>query len=159
MPTILYLNDPSILPDEIRAVATFVEHVGQKCFDEFSKGGEKARSDSLASKVRDVIDGLDFGADPVVPAKIAKRIVDLYQHVGGDCFDTFGDGGHMGKSVELLRLLAEVDAIIEKLVVYQMSAEEEELAQAIWADDAGLYVPFDDNPGTAGSGHRLAAGA
>ncbi|WSH19079.1 hypothetical protein U8Q07_15050 [Rhizobium ruizarguesonis] len=145
MPTIIYRDNPDISLEDVSKIAAFADHVSKHCFDEFADEGSQFRSESLSGKAQGVSGALDFGADPHITPEIAKMIIALKDHVGGYCFDHFGERGQMGKTMGLLRMFQDVDGVLDKIVVYHLSPEEQEDADAEWAHEAGFFVPVGDD--------------
>jgi len=58
-------------------------------------------------------------------------------------FDKFGERGHMGKSMDLIRMDQEVNQVLDKLVVVQLSPEEAEEAEADWDHESQFYPTVD----------------
>ncbi|MGW9947334.1 hypothetical protein J2W92_002671 [Rhizobium leguminosarum] len=52
----------------------------------------------------------------------------------------------MGKSMDLLGMAQDVDDVLDKLVIYDLSPEELEEAEAEWAHE-GQFYPKDDISG------------
>ncbi len=146
MPTILYRNDQNISPSDVMKIAVYAEHVGRQCYDVFAEDGSRSRSEVLSRRAQAVSDSLDFGNEPYFPPETTKRVLDLRDLVSGMCFDRFGERGHMGKSMDLLGMAEDVDDVLEKLVIYRLAAEEQEEAEAEWADE-GQFYPADDITG------------
>ncbi|ASS56439.1 hypothetical protein [Rhizobium leguminosarum] len=140
MPTIIYRDDPNISLEDVSKIAAFADHVGKHCFDEFADDGSRRRSESLSGKVQAVSGALDFGADPHITPEAAKTIIALKDQAGGYCFDHFGERGHMGKTIGLLRMFQDVDDVLGKLVTRHLSPEEVEEAEAEWAHESQFYL-------------------
>ncbi|MCW1414170.1 hypothetical protein OLZ29_39020, partial [Rhizobium sp. 1AS13] len=85
------------------------------------------------------------------------KVLALRDLVSGMCFDTFGESGHMGKSMDLLGMARDVDEVLEKLVIYHLSPEELEAAETEWAHESRFYAKIEednltrDGPGTGAS--------
>ncbi len=146
MPTILYRHDQDISPADVMKIAIYAEHVGRQCYDVFAEDGSRSRSEGLYRRAQAVSDCLDFGDQPYFLAETTKKVLDLRDMVSGMCFDTFGERGHMGKTMDLLGMAQDVDDVLDKLVIYHLSPEELEEAQAEWAHE-GQFFPKDDISG------------
>ncbi|MBY5721251.1 hypothetical protein HFO33_32650 [Rhizobium leguminosarum] len=143
MPTILYRSDRNISPADVMKIAVYAEHVGRQCYDVFAEDGSRTRSEALSRRAQAVSDSLDFCDEPYFSLEITKKVLDLRDMVSGMCFDRFGERGHMGKSMDLLGMAQDVDDVLDKLVVYHLSPEELEEAEAAWAHE-GHFFPTDD---------------
>ncbi|MBY5779427.1 hypothetical protein HFN59_20310 [Rhizobium leguminosarum] len=143
MPTILYRNDQKISPGDVMKFAFYAEHVSRRCYDVFAEDGSRSRSEALSRRAQAVSDALDFGDEPDFLAETTKKVLDLRDMVSGMCFDTFGESGHMGKSMDLLGMARDVDEVLEKLVIYHLSPEELEEAEAEWAHEAQFYAKIE----------------
>ncbi|MGO7265361.1 hypothetical protein ACC848_05695 [Rhizobium johnstonii] len=143
MPTILYRNDQNISPGDVMKIAVYAEHVGRQCYDVFAEDGSRSQSEALSRRARDVSDALDFGDEPHLSPETTKKVLDLHNMVSGMCFDRFGERGHMGKTMDLVGMARDVDDVLDKLVVYHLSPEELEEAEAEWAHE-GQFFPKDD---------------
>ncbi|MGO4117435.1 hypothetical protein ACCS70_26065 [Rhizobium ruizarguesonis] len=147
MPTILYRNDQDISPQDVMKIAVYAEHVGRQCYDVFETDGSRSRSESLSRRAQDVSDSLDFGDDPYFSPETMKKVLDLRNTVWGMCFDYFGERGHLGKSMDLLRMAQDVEDVLDKLVIRYLSPEELEEAEADWAHESQFYPKIEgDNP-------------
>ncbi|MGO7847592.1 hypothetical protein ACC671_10935 [Rhizobium ruizarguesonis] len=146
MPTILYRNDQNISPGDVMKIAVYAEHVGRQCYDVFAEDGSRTRSVTLSRRAQAVSDSLDFGDEPYLSLETTKKVLDLHNMVSGMCFDRFGERGHMGKTMDLLGMARDVDDVLDKLVVYHLSPEELEEAEAEWAHE-GQFFPKDDISG------------
>ncbi|ACS60036.1 hypothetical protein Rleg_7017 (plasmid) [Rhizobium leguminosarum bv. trifolii WSM1325] len=135
MPTIVYRNDQKISPRDVMRFAVYAEHVSRQCYDVFEEDGSRSRSEALSRRAQAVSDSLDFGDEPHFLAEVTKKVLALRDMVSGMCFDTFGERGHMGKSMDLLGMARDVDEVLEKLVIYHLSPEELEAAETEWAHD------------------------
>ncbi|TBC54717.1 hypothetical protein ELH27_34860 [Rhizobium leguminosarum] len=142
MPTILYRNDQKISPADVMKIAVYAEHVGRQCYDVFAEDGSRSRSEALSRRARDVSNALDFGDEPYLSLETTKNVLDLRDMVSGMCFDRFGERGHMGKTMDLLGMARDVDDVLDKLVVYHLSPEEMQEAEAAWAHE-GQFFPKD----------------
>ncbi|MGM5056107.1 hypothetical protein ACD589_15670 [Rhizobium sp. 814_E9_N1_1] len=157
MPTILYRNDQKISPGDVMKFAVYAEHVSRQCYDVFAEDGSRSRSGALPRRAQAVSDSLGFGDEPHFLAETTKKVLDLRDMVSGMCFDTFGESGHMGKSMDLLGMARDVDEVLEKLVICHLSPEELEEAEAEWAYEAQFYAKIEgdnltrDGPGTGAS--------
>ncbi|TAV40924.1 hypothetical protein [Rhizobium leguminosarum] len=139
MPTILYRNDQKISPGDVMKFAVNAEHVSRQCYDVFAEDGSRSRSGALSRRAQAVSDSLDFGDEPHFLAETTKKVLDLRDMVSGMCFDTFGESGHMGKSMDLLGMARDVDEVLEKLVICHLSPEELEEA----AHEAQFYAKIE----------------
>ncbi|MBY5608734.1 hypothetical protein [Rhizobium leguminosarum] len=157
MPTILYRNDQKISPGDVMKIAVYAEHVGRQCYDVFAEDGSRSRSETLSRRAQAVSDSLDFGNEPYFPPETTKKVLDLRDMGSGMCFDTFGERGHMGKTMDLLGMAQDVDDVLDMLVIYHLSPEELEEAEAEWAHEAQFYAKIEgdnltrDGPGTEAS--------
>jgi hypothetical protein len=109
MPTIVYRNDQKISPGDVMKFAVYAEHVSRQCYDVFEEDGSRSRSEALSRRAQAVSDSLDFGDEPHFLAETTKKVLALRDMVSGMCFDTFGERGHMGKSMDLLGMARDVD--------------------------------------------------
>ncbi|MGO8021244.1 hypothetical protein ELI55_26895 (plasmid) [Rhizobium ruizarguesonis] len=146
MPTILYRNDQNISPGDVMKIAVYAEHVGRQCYDVFAEDGSRTRSETLSSRAQAVSDSLDFGDEPYLSPETTKKVLDLHNMVSGMCFDRFGERGHMGKTMDLLGMARDVDDVLDKLVIYHLSPDELEEAEAEWAHESQC-CPTDDITG------------
>ncbi|MBY5325241.1 hypothetical protein [Rhizobium leguminosarum] len=157
MPTILYRNDQKISPGDVMKFAVYAEHVSRQCYDVFEEDGSRSRSEALSRRAQAVSDSLDFGDEPHFLAETTKKVLALRDMVSGMCFDTFGERGHMGKSMDLLGMARDVDEVLEKLVIYHLSPEELEEAETEWTRESQFYAKIEgdnltrDGPGTGAS--------
>ncbi|MBX5206821.1 hypothetical protein [Rhizobium sp. NZLR11] len=147
MPTILFRNDQHVSPNDVMKIAVYAEHVGRQCYDVFVEDGSRSRSEALSRQARDVSDALDFGDKPYFSPETTKKILELRDAVWGMCFDYFGERGHMGKSTDLLRMDQDVEEVLDKLVVYHLSPNEIEEAEADWAHEAEFFANEGTDPG------------
>ncbi|TAV50208.1 hypothetical protein ELI30_18760 [Rhizobium leguminosarum] len=146
MPTILCRNDQNISPGDVMKIAVYAEHIGRQCYDVFAEDGSRTRSETLSSRAQAVSDSLDFGNEPYLSPETTKKVLDLHNMVSGMCFDRFGERGHMGKTMDLLGMARDVDDVLDKLVIYHLSPDELEEAEAEWAHESQCY-PTDDITG------------
>ncbi|MBY3168153.1 hypothetical protein [Rhizobium laguerreae] len=157
MPTILYRYDQNISPADVMKIAIYAEHVGRQCYDVFAEDGARSRSEGLSRRAQAVSDSLDFGNEPYLSPETTKKVLDLHNIVSGMCFDRFGERGHMGKTMDLLGMAQDVDDVLDKLVIYHLSPDELEEAEAEWAHESQFYAKIEgDNvsrgePGTGAS--------
>ncbi|MBB4509685.1 MULTISPECIES: hypothetical protein [Rhizobium] len=157
MPTILYRNDRKISPGDVMKFAVYAEHVSRQCYDVFAEDGSRSRSEALSRRAQAVSDSLDFGDEPYFLAETTKKVLALRDMVSGMCFDTFGESGHMGQSMDFLGMARDVDEVLEKLVIYHLSPEELEEAEADWTHESQFYAKIEvdnltrDGPGTGAS--------
>ncbi|MBB4440191.1 MULTISPECIES: hypothetical protein [Rhizobium] len=146
MPTILYKDDHNISPDDVMKVAVYASHAGRRCYDVFAEDGSRSRSDVLSRRVQAVSNSLDYGNEPYFHPETTKKVLDLHTMVSGMCFDRFDERGHMGKSMDLLKMAQDVDDVLDKLVIYHLLPEEFEEAEADWAHE-GQFFPKDETSG------------
>lgn len=143
MPTILIRNEPDVSSQDVMTVAIFAEYVGNHCFDVFADDGSRSRSETLSLRAQEVSDALDFGDEPHFSHETIQKIIDLRSVVADMCFDKFGERGFMGKSMDLIRMDQEVDQVLDKVVVFQLSPEEAEEAEADWYHESQFYQTGD----------------
>lgn len=139
MPTILFINEPDVSSQDVMTVAIFAEYVGNHCFDVFADDGSRSRSETLSLRAQEVSEALDFGDEPCFSQDAIQKIIDLRSVVADICFDRFGERGHMGKSMDLIRMDQEVDQVLDKLIVLQLSPQEAEEAEADWYHESQFY--------------------
>ncbi|MDR6667948.1 hypothetical protein [Rhizobium sp. 1399] len=149
MPTILFRHEPDVSSQDVMKVAVFAEYVGNQCFDVFGGDGSKSRSETLSLRAQEVSDALDFGDEPHFSHETIQKIIDLRSIVADMCFDKFGERGHMGKSMDLIRMDQEVDQVLDKLIVLQLSPEEAEEAEADWDHESQFYRPVEGGNSSA----------
>ncbi|NEI65021.1 hypothetical protein [Rhizobium leguminosarum] len=146
MPTILYRNDQDVSPEDVMKIAAYAEHVGTQCYDVFADDGSRSRSETLSRWAQDVSDSLDFGDDPHFSPETTKKVLAIRDAVWGMCFDTFGERGHMGKSMDLLRMGQDGEDVLDKIIIVQLSQEEKEEAEADWAHESQFYSEIEAGP-------------
>ncbi|NKM65299.1 hypothetical protein GFL58_30760 [Rhizobium leguminosarum bv. viciae] len=140
MPTILYRNDQNISPGDVMKIAVYADYVGRQCYDDFADDGSRSRSEGLSRRAQAVSDSLDFGNEPYLSPETTKKVLDLHNMVSGMCFDRFDERGHMGKTMDLLGMAQDVDDVLDKFVIYHLSPDELEEAEAEWAHE-GQFIP------------------
>lgn len=141
MPKILFVANQNVTSDDVAKVAAFADFVGKHCYDVFRGSDLRWQSERLASLVCQVAASLDPGDRPHFSTEATQAVLDFRNLVGGDCFDVFGGRGHKGKSMKLLRLSWDVDKILDQLVVYHLSPEEQEAADMEAAYELSMYEP------------------
>ncbi|MGO7830632.1 hypothetical protein ACC690_39150, partial [Rhizobium johnstonii] len=72
-------------------------------------------------------------------AETTKKVLALRDMVSGMCLDTFGERGHMGKSMDLLGMARDVEEVLEKLVIYHLYPEELEEEETEWTRESQFY--------------------
>ncbi|ANL37147.1 hypothetical protein PYR71_29100 [Rhizobium sp. MC63] len=75
-------------------------------------------------------DALDFSEEPYFSPETTRKVLKLRNAVWGMCFDYLGECGHLGKSTDLLRMDQDLEYVVEKLVIYHLSPQEIEEAEA-----------------------------
>lgn len=139
MLTILFRKEPDVSSRDVMKVAVYAEYVANQCYDVFDENGSKSRSEMLSGRAHEVSDALDFGDEPRFSPETIQKIIDLRSAVMGMCFDKFGERGHMGKSMDLIHMDQAVEEVLDKLVIFQLSPEEVEEAQADWDHESQFY--------------------
>lgn len=109
----------TITDDDVQALRDFETLVGGDCFDVWDQDGGRSKSDILMDHLREMRVLLpEIGSTLSINQQEARAIYKFGDHVGHDCYDVWHPNGGRAKSLPLLKQLARMRELFDKLIDY-----------------------------------------